>query len=152
MGTGLKKWSPRTFWGRRVAAANSVIGIAEVLLAKRVPGPQTASRFRKISCLTARSSKTASIASSARGGVGDTADDGDPAEDGFRRLLQLPFLDELPHRPLDALHSSRQGLSRSIVQQNLNPGLGAHLGDPAAHQPGPHDQHLFDFHGLSPVL
>jgi hypothetical protein len=36
MGTGLKKWRPRTFSGRLLIAAISVIGMADVLVANIV--------------------------------------------------------------------------------------------------------------------
>ncbi len=61
MGTGLKKWRPRTRWGLLVTDANSVIEMAEVLLAIRASGPEISSIFLKISCLRSILSKTASM-------------------------------------------------------------------------------------------
>jgi len=62
IGTGEKKWVPTTRSGCVAAAAISVIGMAEVFVARTVSGEQTAESFRKTSCFTASRSKTASTA------------------------------------------------------------------------------------------
>ncbi|MNT30602.1 hypothetical protein D3C72_1664050 [compost metagenome] len=62
---GLKKCSPITDSGRAVLAAMSSMFRREVLVARMAPGLQTASSSRNTDCLTAMSSKTASITRSA---------------------------------------------------------------------------------------
>ncbi|MNJ59447.1 hypothetical protein D3C77_551330 [compost metagenome] len=61
MCAGLKKCSPSTCAGRRVALAMASMSSAEVLLARIASGLRVLSRVRKISCLSARFSYTASI-------------------------------------------------------------------------------------------
>ncbi len=61
-GTGLKKWTPRTFSGRRVAIAIFMIGIEEVLLARIASGLSTILSSRpNTSTLSASRSMIASI-------------------------------------------------------------------------------------------
>ncbi|MNI58049.1 hypothetical protein D3C73_1131440 [compost metagenome] len=62
---GLKKCSPNTCSGRPVTAAMASMSSAEVLLARIASGLSVLSRVRKISCLSARFSYTASITRSA---------------------------------------------------------------------------------------
>ncbi len=64
--TGEKKCMPITRSGRRAASAIRVIGIVDVFDATTAVGPVAASTSRTTFCLTWRSSKTASITSSAR--------------------------------------------------------------------------------------
>ncbi|MNE23304.1 hypothetical protein D3C80_1165520 [compost metagenome] len=67
---GLKKCSPRTWDGRWVTAAIASMSSAEVLLARIAHGLRCASSARKISCLSARFSYTASITRSASANAG----------------------------------------------------------------------------------
>src|ERR1700730_8266665 len=63
-GTGLKKCSPRTSSGRLVIIASRMMGIDDVLDARIVPGPVTASSCSKTTALTSKRSTTASITNS----------------------------------------------------------------------------------------
>ena len=62
---GLKKCMPITSDGRDVAAAHSITGRLDVVVASTVPGAQISSRLENSACLTVRSSTTASITSCA---------------------------------------------------------------------------------------
>src|SRR5262245_54415816 len=65
IGAGLKKWRPRTWAGRRVAAASSVIVHDEVFEASSAAGGQMPSSLPKVSFLRATFSVIASITRSA---------------------------------------------------------------------------------------
>ena len=65
---GLKKCMPMTSAGREVAAAHSITGRLDVVVASTVPGAQMSSRLENSVCLTARSSTTASTTSWTRPG------------------------------------------------------------------------------------
>ncbi len=64
--TGEKKCMPMTRSGTRAASAIFVMGIVDVFDAKPDPSGVAASNSRRTCCLTAISSNTASIVSSAR--------------------------------------------------------------------------------------
>jgi hypothetical protein len=64
-GTGEKKWVPTTRSGRVVAAAMSVMGMAEVLDASTTSGRASRSRSAKTARLTSSVSYTASTTRSA---------------------------------------------------------------------------------------
>ena len=60
-GAGLKKCRPTTSDGREVAAAHSITGSEDVVVARIAPGRTTSSKAAKTACLTESSSATASI-------------------------------------------------------------------------------------------
>ena len=96
-GTGLKKCAPTTRSGRSVTLASSVIGMAEVLLARMARGGQRRSSSRKTSCFNALSSKTASTAKSASAAassarVGLSL----PSADSRASAANCPFSTNLP--------------------------------------------------------
>ena len=62
---GLKKCVPTTSCGRRVTRAIALRSSVEVLVARMAPGFMVSSRVLNTDCLTAMSSKTASITMSA---------------------------------------------------------------------------------------
>ncbi len=73
-GAGLKKCRPTTSAGRLVAAAHSITGSEEVVVASTAPGRATSSSAANTARLTARSSATASTnRSQSRNAVNSTA-------------------------------------------------------------------------------
>ena len=105
-GAGLKKCRPTTSWGRRVAAAHSITGSEEVVVARIAPGRQISSRFSNSARLTDSSSTTASTTRSTVGEVLQRRGAADPGQ-GLGALLV---------RDLAALHALLQAAADGLAR------------------------------------
>ena len=142
-GAGLKKCMPARRCGCSREAAISVTESAEVFVAKTASGPITASIRPKRSCLTARSSNTASItrsqsASAATSATGSSS----PSMRSLSSSVSRPF--STPRANWRSI-SPRPRAASSLLDSHATvgtPGLDAELGDARAHRPQPDDAYL----------
>jgi hypothetical protein len=73
---------------------------------------------------------------------------GDAVHDDVAIFLEFAFLHEFAHRPGDIPTCAFQRLFGYIVQENPDSGLGAHLGNAAAHQSRTRHQNVVDRHWI----
>ncbi len=150
-GAGLKKCRPTTRSGRPLADAMAVTDSAEVLVARIVSGRQSAWSSANSAALGAGSSTMASITRSASAsGARSPPAVKRPRAASAVAASSAPFSTRLASpasmRPLPRSSARGVGLDRDDAM----PRLEAHLRDPGAHRPEPHDAYGLDRHPRPP--
>ena len=145
-GAGLKKCSPRTRSGRRVAAAIAATDSALVFVARITSAAAAASSARKIDRLSSRSSRAASMtrprprrprrrACARRAALRA----GRTPSRLVLSLVEVEARGPADEAVADPLPAAFDGGLVDVVEDDLVAVLEGELGDPGAHRPGPDD-------------
>ena len=151
-GTGLKKCIPMTSAGRPAAAPSVAIGIDDVFEARTTSGRVTAPSRSKIRRFASASSVAASITRSASASACRSVAAPIRSSAAARSSsASLPRRDGRLQRALDAGPPVGDQLVGPLDEGHPEPGPGADLHDPGAHETAPDDPdmpNVLRFHGL----
>ena len=153
-GTGLKKWVPMNLSGRLVTAAMAVMLTPEVLREEEALGLHDRLELLEDLLFDLQQLDDDLDDDVGIGGGFFQVDGGlDPAEQGVHvGLGALALLHLAGEVLLDDVHAAVDEALLDVAHGHLVARLGAHLGDPVAHQSRSQYTHFLDLHVLTPSL